>query len=112
MVNNNNSTSLSFKNNGVNYPKVLELLKVLENQKQLEDRKEQTIEPYNPQDDFISSNKSCLFECYYCVVFISTDNEDEYLRHVFLNHYNKPAYPSLTDMEKNNLKPKGKKWEI
>jgi replicative DNA helicase Mcm len=52
------------------------------------------------------------FECYYCDKLPSTTNEEEYLKHVVLNHNNKPAYPSLPDLEKNNLKPQGKKWEI
>jgi hypothetical protein len=46
----------------VNSPKVLE---GLEKQEQLEDIKEQTIDHNNQSDDFISSNASHLFECYY-----------------------------------------------
>jgi hypothetical protein len=92
--------------------KVLKVLKLLEHEKQLEDRTEHEIELYNQQDDYISSNKSCLFECYYCDVFTPTDNEDKYLKHVVLNHESKPAYPSKADLEKNNLKSRGKKWEI
>jgi hypothetical protein len=34
------------------------------------------------------------------------------VKHVVLKHPNKNAYPGLIDLEKNNLKPKGKKWEI
>jgi replicative DNA helicase Mcm len=52
------------------------------------------------------------FECYYCDKFLPTNNEKEYLKHVVLNHNNKPAYPSIADLEKNNIKPQGKKWEI
>jgi hypothetical protein len=113
--------SESFKDNSSNSPiqiievkdeyptKVLEVLEVLENGKQLEDRIEHEIEIYNQQDDYISSNKSCLFECYYCDVFTPTDNEDKYLKHVVLNHNNKPAYLSMADLNKNNIKPQGKK---
>jgi hypothetical protein len=34
------------------------------------------------------------------------------LEYVVLSPENKQAYPSLTDLTKNKLKPKGKKWEI
>jgi hypothetical protein len=51
-------------------------------------------------------------ECYYCDKFVPTAYEKEYLKHVVLSHNNKPAYPSLADLNKNNLKPKGKRWEI
>ena len=59
-----------------------------------------------------SSKKSCLFECYYCDKFLPTTNENEYRKHVVLTHHNKPAYPSIVDLEKNNLKPHEKYWEI
>jgi hypothetical protein len=51
-------------------------------------------------------------ECYYCNDFDFFDNKREYEKHVIYKHPNKVAYPGLTDLEKNNLKPKGKKWEI
>jgi hypothetical protein len=56
------------------------VLEVLENQEQLEDRKEQIIETYDQQASFINSNKSCLFECYHCDKFPPTDNEQDYLK--------------------------------
>ncbi|MER5174627.1 MAG: hypothetical protein ABJB76_08505 [Candidatus Nitrosocosmicus sp.] len=59
-----------------------------------------------------SIDLSCLHECYYCDRFIPTDNRETYQKHVVLSHENKPAYPSLVDLEKNKLKPQGKKWEI
>jgi hypothetical protein len=46
------------------------------------------------------SKKSYLFECYYCDKFSPTTNEQNYLKHVVLNHENKPAYPSLSDLKK------------
>ena len=64
---------------------------------------------YDIQQHFIQyENKSCLYECYYCDRFTPTDNKEEYLKHVVLNHNNKPAYPSFADLTKNKLKPKGK----
>jgi hypothetical protein len=51
-------------------------------------------------------------ECYYCDEFAPTDNKDDYEKHVSLSHGGKLACPLLSDLEKNNLKPKGKKWEI
>jgi hypothetical protein len=90
---------------------VLEVLEVLENQMQT-DSNDYEIEHNNQSDDFISSNASYLFECYYCDKFVPIDNEQEYLKHVVLNHNNKPSYPSKADLVKNNLKPRGKRWEI
>ena len=54
----------------------------------------------------------CSFECYYCDKFTPTTDQREYEKHVVFNHRNKPSYPSMTDLNKNNLKPQGKKWEI
>ena len=59
----------------------------------------------------VSENKSCLFKCYYCDRFTPTSIEQDYLKHVVLTHENKPAYPSMADLIKNNLKPQGKSWE-
>jgi hypothetical protein len=44
--------------------------------------------------------------------FISTYVQKDYEKHVILSHDKKLAYPSLLYLEKNNLKPQGKKWEI
>jgi hypothetical protein len=63
-------------------------------------------------DKNMSINSSYLYECYYCNEFAPTDNRDAYEKHVVLFHDGKLAYPSLADLEKNNLKPKGKYWEI
>lgn len=52
------------------------------------------------------------FGCLYCDKLKSTTDEKLYLNHVVNHHYNKSAHPSKADLEKNNLKPQGKKWEI
>jgi hypothetical protein len=52
------------------------------------------------------------YERYYCDEFASTDNRDDYEKHVVLSHDGKLAYPSLVDLKKNNLKSQGKTWEI
>jgi hypothetical protein len=89
------------------------VLKVLEDQKQTsEERKENEIEHNNQSDDNLSSNTSYLFVCYYCDKFIPTNIKQDYLKHIVLSHNNKPAYPSKADLNKNNLKLQGKRWEI
>ena len=65
----------------------------------------------NIDDKKIQQNLKA-YECYYCSNFPSTTNKADYERHVVLNHHNKMAYPSKTDLEKNNLKPQGKRWEV
>jgi hypothetical protein len=52
------------------------------------------------------------YECYYCDKFPSASNEEEYLKNIVLTHNSKPAYPSITDLNKNNLKSHGKYLEI
>jgi len=66
------------------------------------------------RSDTIPNNHSSYysFECYYCDKLPSTTNEDEYRKHVVIYHNNKPAYPSMADLIKNNLKPQGKSWEV
>ena len=51
------------------------------------------------RSDTIPNNHSSYysFECYYCDKLSSTTNEDEYRKHVVMNHNNKPAYPSKAD---------------
>jgi len=44
--------------------------------------------------------------------FAPTDNRDDYETHVILSHDGKLAYPSIADLNKNNLKPQGKQWEV
>jgi len=57
-------------------------------------------------------DKSHLYECYYCDEFVPTDNRDIYEKNVILSHDGKLAYPSLTYLEKRNLKPPRKKWKV
>lgn len=51
---------------------------------------------------------SFIFSCYYCDY--GTNNENQYQRHV-VNVHDKPAYPSLADIDKLGLRPQGKDWE-
>ena len=53
-----------------------------------------------------------IYDCYYCDKFSSTTNQREYEKHVVLTHNNKPAYPSLADLKRMNIAPKGRKWEV
>jgi uncharacterized C2H2 Zn-finger protein len=55
-------------------------------------------------------NKKEIFRCYYnCDIQFNT--EKEYVKHCVMTHENKPAFPSLVDIEKQGLKPQGKRWE-
>jgi hypothetical protein len=49
-------------------------------------------------------------KCYYCD--FKPTNESEYHRHGNQKHLNKPMYPTRATIEKYNLKPQGKAWEI
>jgi hypothetical protein len=49
-------------------------------------------------------------KCYYCD--FKPTNESEYHRHGNQKHLNKPMYPNRATIEKYNLKPQGKAWEI
>jgi hypothetical protein len=81
---------------------------------------DQVLNPYqkkieldnNQQKSFFGIENSSLFECYYCKEFLPTYNRDTYEKHVILIHDGKLAYPSLADLEKHILKPKGKYWEV
>ena len=44
--------------------------------------------------------------------FQPTTNKKEYEIHVILNHPNKLCYPSLADLKRMNIEPKGRKWEV
>ena len=48
----------------------------------------------------LGTDKSCLYECYYCYAFIPTDNQTEYEKQVILCHDEKIAYPSIEDLKK------------
>jgi hypothetical protein len=81
--------------------------------KEEEEKKIEKLE--NIDHDYDNNNsldKSCLYECYYCNEFVLTDNRYIYEKHVILSHDGKLAYPSIADLEKHNLKSKGKYWEI
>lgn len=51
------------------------------------------------------------FKCYYCDYFIFTSKK-EYESHVIKGHPGKPAYPSKTEIEKYNLSPQRRTWEV
>jgi hypothetical protein len=49
-------------------------------------------------------------ECYYCD--FKPTNELEYRKHGNKKHFNKPLYPNKATLERHNLKPQGRVWEI
>jgi hypothetical protein len=51
-----------------------------------------------------------LFSCYYCDHH--TNVEDDYKHHVVLKHPGKLAYPSKAYLERLDIQPKGKSWEM
>jgi hypothetical protein len=69
------------------------------------------IESNNQQNNILDLNNH-MFECYYCEEFSDTDYKSDYEKHIVLKHPNKLAYPSIADLEKMNISPKGKEWEI
>ncbi|MGN6347732.1 MAG: hypothetical protein ACTHKC_06815 [Candidatus Nitrosocosmicus sp.] len=52
------------------------------------------------------------YECYYCDEFALTDNRDDYEKDVIFSRDGKLAYPSLVDLNKLTISPKGKIWEV
>lgn len=50
------------------------------------------------------------YKCYYCIQ-LSTNDEDEYLRHGAQNHLYKPLFPNQTELERYDLRPQNKPWE-
>jgi hypothetical protein len=56
-------------------------------------------------------SSSSLFRCYHCDTF-QTNDEDQYKSHNAMKHYSRPIFPTTADLEKHNLKPQGKSWEI
>lgn len=58
---------------------------------------------------FNEKRNKLIYFCYRCE--FKTDSQNEYEKHSVLNHPNKPAYPSLADIEKDDLTPQGKSWE-
>src|SRR5215207_9972734 len=49
-------------------------------------------------------------KCYYCD--FKPPNESEYHKHGNQKHMNKAMYPNRATIEKYNLKPQGKQWEV
>jgi hypothetical protein len=56
---------------------------------------------------------SSPFSCYHRGCDFSTEDESEYRRHWHQTHTGVPIlYPTKFEIEKDGLKPQGKKWEI
>ncbi len=62
--------------------------------------------------DLSHASHASQFECYHCGSFQSTDNKEDYERHVVLKHPGKPAYPSNASLARLGIEGKGKQWEI
>lgn len=61
------------------------------------------------------SGNGHLLKCYYCDKkgsIFETNSELEYHRHGNQKHFNRPMYPNLATIQKHDLKPQGKEWEI
>ncbi|MGH9890209.1 MAG: hypothetical protein ACRD4Z_02265 [Nitrososphaeraceae archaeon] len=41
-----------------------------------------------------------------------TNIEEAYNRHGAIKHHNKSLYPNLGTIDKNQLEPQGKEWEV
>jgi hypothetical protein len=59
----------------------------------------------------IKENSLIAYLCYYCED-CNTAIKENYEDHVVLKHPGKPAYPNKAEIEKLELKPQGKDWEI
>jgi hypothetical protein len=82
---------------------------LLENEKEEEGKGVGTpIEPTQPSQP---ARPSHLYSCYYCEDF-NTNNRDYYEHHGSREHFGKPIFPTKTEIEKYDLKPQGKEWEI
>jgi hypothetical protein len=53
-----------------------------------------------------------LFECYYCIIFPSTKDKNEYQNHVKSNHRRLPAYPSIADIKSWVYLLKERNWKF
>jgi len=87
---------------------------VIEESSMAEQIKDSKMENLDEENELFHQQEAIKksYECYYCDKFDPTDNRDDYEKHVVLSHDGKLAYPSKVDLEKNNLKPQGKEWEI
>ena len=90
-----------------NYKNVIEESSIIE---QIKDSEIENLDEENELFHQEATKKS--YECYYCDKFDLTGNRDDYEKHVVLYHDGKLAYPSKVDLERNNLKPQGREWEI
>ena len=63
-------------------------------------------------DIFSTKGDSRLYRyiCYHCNDF-QTNNQDYYENHMARKHFQLPAYPSITDLQRHGLKAQGKEWE-
>ena len=52
-----------------------------------------------------------LYSCYYCEYF-NTNHRDYYEHHGSREHFGKPMFPTMMEIENNGLKEQGKEWEI
>ena len=63
------------------------------------------------QDKLGIRQEAELYECYYCDVFSSTIIKKDYEQHVVSKHPGRLGYPTLVDLRRYGIKPKGKSWE-
>lgn len=84
------------------------LLEIISNQKENEDEEAEEI----PQQQNSEKEADDLFNCYYCIDFLSTKGKNEYQNHVSSNHPEWPAYPSVADLKRLGIYAQEKEWEI
>jgi hypothetical protein len=78
---------------------------------QQQDVKSSELHEEQSKNIFRSDNRNNLiYSCYHCSD-LQTDNAQDYERHVIMNHYGKPAYPSKIEIEQYGIKAQGKDWE-
>ncbi len=76
------------------------------------DKEEETSSSFSDHPNKTVDKSNNLFEWHYCNDFGLIDNKRNYEKHIVSKHPKKPAYPSLADLEKYGITPKGKSWEI
>jgi len=87
---------------------------VIEESSIVEQVKDGEIENLDEENELFHQQEAIKksYQCYYCDKFDPTDNKDDYEKHFVLSHDGKLAYPSKVGLERNNLKPPGRYWEI
>jgi len=87
---------------------------VIEESSIVEQVKDGEIENLDEENELFHQQEAIKksYQCYYCDKFDPTDNKDDYEKHVVLSHDGKLAYPSKVGLERNNLKPQGRSWEV